>query len=213
MQPDDAYVYSSRALTLSQKGDFARALADIDRAIAIEPKEPFFPKLKGFIHAGHGDFQAAIASYDRAIELDPKNSGVYADEADIYHKLGDTEREVAVLTRLIVVAPADQNGLFLRALAYEKQGTLDLALKDYDALIAVDPSNQFYNERRDRLRKAKDGAAPAPVPPVVVEETSKAKSAAQSPDTSPPKEAARSASDCRVFVPGANLTVVVPCAK
>jgi tetratricopeptide (TPR) repeat protein len=212
VQPDDAYVYASRALTLSQKG---RAIADVDKAISIEPKEPFFPKLKGDIHARHGDAQAAIASYDWAIELDPKSNGVYSDEADIYPKLGDTEREVAVLTRLIVVAPADQHGLFLRALAYEKLGKLDLAMKDSDALVVLNPSNQVYTERRDRLRKPKDGAGPLPVPPVVVDEAPPAKSVAQSPEAPAPKEAERTPSklNCCVFVPGANLTISVPCTK
>jgi len=209
VDPGDAYVYGSRALTLFQKGDFARALADIDRAISMEPKEVFFPKLKGDIHAGHGDTQAAIVSYDRAIEVDPKKLDAYHAKAEIYHKRGDTDAEVGVLSRLVDVAPADPYGLFLRALAYEKLRKLDLALKDYDALVALDPSNQFYNERRDRLRIAKISGGPPPVAPVVVDEKPSAKGAARLPDAA--KESERT--DCRVFVPGANLTVVVPCAK
>jgi tetratricopeptide (TPR) repeat protein len=200
VDPGDAYVYGARALTLFQKGDFARALADIDRAISMEPKEVIFPKLRGDIHVGQGDTQAAIADYDRAIEVDPKNLDAYRETAQIYHKRGDIEAEVGVLNRLINVAPADQYALFLRALAYEKLRKLDLAMKDYDALVALYPSNQFYNERRDELRKAKTGGGAPPVAPVVVDEKSA-------------QGVAKKEVDCRVFVPGANLTVVVPCAK
>jgi len=209
LQPDDAYVYGSRALTLFRKGDATRALADIDKAISLEPKETLFPKLKGDIHASQGDTRAAIASYDRAIEIDPNNTDAKQAKADIDRKLRDTEAEAAALNRVINVAPEGQSGLLRRALAYEQLGKLDLALKDYDALIAMAPSTRFYTERRDRLRIAMTIGGAPPAVPVVVEEGPSAKGAAPTSDSVKGSEPP----DCRVFVPGANLTVVVPCAK
>lgn len=61
----------------------AGAVADYDRAIALNPKYAGAYKSRGNARVKQGDLDGAIADYDRAIELVP-------DYAEAYFKRGDS---------------------------------------------------------------------------------------------------------------------------
>jgi len=99
-------------------GEDARALADLDRAIALEPQEPTYYSIKAQIYLRQGKTAEALAMLDQGIAVKPDN---------VYRKLGDTKQEEAALTRLIALDPKSQLGLLLRAFLYERLGKPDLA--------------------------------------------------------------------------------------
>ena len=214
LNPDSSYTYGVRAFTLEQKGDDAGALADLDRAIAIEPQEYAFYTSKADIYLRQGDTSAALAALDQGLKFNPDRVEIYSAKAEIYRKIGDAKGELAALNCLIEFKPGE-TGLLHRALTYERLGRLDLAIADYDALLALDPHGKFYRERRAALLKARDEGAAPPVPAVVVGDAP-GKSKEPARGAAPLKKADRNAApalECRVYVPGADLTVSVPCAK
>jgi len=56
------------------KGDLAGALADFNRALEINPKEPEPYTRRGVIREIQGDFAEAVSDYDKVIELKPDGS-------------------------------------------------------------------------------------------------------------------------------------------
>lgn len=66
--------------------DYAEAIANFDRALALAPNNSDAYHSRGIAKDGQGDYAGAIADFDRAIALAP-------DDADIYHNRGVTKAE------------------------------------------------------------------------------------------------------------------------
>jgi tetratricopeptide (TPR) repeat protein len=205
LKPDSPHIFFVRALTLKGMGEDARALADLDRAIALEPQEPTYYSVKAQIDLRQGKTAEALAMLDQGIAIKPDHAQFFQDRAEVYRKLGDAKGEEAALTRLIALKPKAQYGILLRAFLYEKLGKADLAIADYDSLLGFDPDHKFYRERRAELLALK-GGAPAGPAPKVIDPAGDAPPATKAEDAAPELE-------CRVYVPGAGITVSVRCAK
>ena len=72
-----AYGSADEAQSLARQGSSMRALAKIDRAIAIEPNEARFYGLKGDLLRLAGRHREALAQYGRALRLDDSYHGYY----------------------------------------------------------------------------------------------------------------------------------------
>jgi tetratricopeptide (TPR) repeat protein len=69
---------SSEALTLrgfayKRKGDPEKAMADLEAAIKLNPKEALAWRVRGATWASKGDYQKAVADYSESIRIDPEN--------------------------------------------------------------------------------------------------------------------------------------------
>ncbi len=62
----------------------AKALKDVNRAIKLEPDNPFLYYNRANIHARNKDYQAAIADYDKAIALQPNMAEAYYNRGLVY---------------------------------------------------------------------------------------------------------------------------------
>lgn len=68
---DDAAQYRQQALELLDQGRPLEAVAELDKAIKIEPNAAELYSLRGAARNDLGDFQRAIEDLDTATELDP----------------------------------------------------------------------------------------------------------------------------------------------
>ena len=205
-KPDSTYTLLVRALTWTNKGDGTRALADLDRAIAIEPKVVFY-KVKAETLLRQGRNAEALATVEEGLKQDPKYTDLLYARAEIHRKTGDAAGELAALDRMLELVPHHIPALICRALLHERMSKPDRAIADYDALIALQPGEKFYADRRAELSQGKASGAAVPAPQVVDE-----------PPAAPSKVKrgaadARPARDCRVYIAAAALTVSVPCGK
>ncbi len=82
---------------LSWPGDAARAIADYDQAIRLDPQNANAYAGRGTGYFRQRDYARAIAEYDQAIRLNPRE-GYYRSRAAIYYQLGDRTRWWADLT-------------------------------------------------------------------------------------------------------------------
>ena len=69
----DAYAVSGY-IQLKQ-GQYDAAIADYDRAVALEPNSADRYRSRGYAHIKRGDVDLAIADYTKAIELSPAAGG------------------------------------------------------------------------------------------------------------------------------------------
>src|ERR1700722_5500062 len=70
--PRNASAFVSRGFAYNNKGDYDRAITDMNEAIRLDPKNPSPFNNSGFAYAEKRDYDRAIAGYSEAIRLNPK---------------------------------------------------------------------------------------------------------------------------------------------
>jgi tetratricopeptide (TPR) repeat protein len=84
---------------------FADGLAELDRALQLEPDNPGFHQWKATALLSIGEGIQALAEIDRALELEPDALAVRANRGQVLRMLGRTTEARAVLEDVIARAP------------------------------------------------------------------------------------------------------------
>ncbi len=146
--PEEVSGYSSRASFRSGIGDRKGALADLARALAIEPSVSLYLQRSGIAYEA-GDFAAATADAEAARALDPSSSDATARLALLKAERGDLPGGIALLDERIALG-GDTSFVYRqeKASLIGQFGDAAEALKQLDALIAEKPgSPSLLNER------------------------------------------------------------------
>ncbi|MCZ4408107.1 tetratricopeptide repeat protein [Cryomorphaceae bacterium 1068] len=88
VSPDDAELYSERAVAYFHRKMLKESLADMDKAQEIEPKKPYRYSSRAYIKDAMGDTQGAVEDYRVAIELDPEDAVAHNNLGLLEEKLG-----------------------------------------------------------------------------------------------------------------------------
>lgn len=165
-QPPEAVhiPYFNRANLLVDDGQFARAIADYDQALRLDPA--FSPIYGGraVAHAGLGDFDASMADFREAMRLQP-------DDPELLNsfcwRFGIAGRELdqarAACDSSLRLRPEDAPTLDSRGLVGLKQQRYAEAWADYDAAVRLDPQQASFLYGRGiaalRLGRTEEGRA------------------------------------------------------
>ena len=104
IDPNDAAAYYNRALARQRLGNIDSAIADGDRAIALDPTAAAYNN-RGSALQAKGDYAKAIADLDRAIALDPRAAGPYINRGNTKRATLDLTGAVADYTKAIALSP------------------------------------------------------------------------------------------------------------
>jgi tetratricopeptide (TPR) repeat protein len=74
-----ASFFDIRAGIFDDKHDYARAIADFDQAIRLDPTEPLYHRNRGDLWRSKGEHERAIADFSEAIRLAPEGAPFYED--------------------------------------------------------------------------------------------------------------------------------------
>ncbi len=152
---DDYYISANNK---KEAGDYPGALADFDRAIAIDPKYAEAYCSRGTLKARYlDDTYGGLGDYNQAIALNPNYGTAYYNRAFLNaERIRDFKGALADYDRAIALNPK-------KATIYVNRGNLKAehlkdfqgALADHDRAIALDPNlvNAYYN--RGVLKKLK----------------------------------------------------------
>ncbi|HKK40332.1 MAG TPA: tetratricopeptide repeat protein [Cryomorphaceae bacterium] len=88
ISPDDAELYSERAVAYFHRKMLKESLADMDRAQELEPKKPYRYSSRAYIKDAMGDTPGAIEDYKIAVELDPEDAVAHNNLGLLEEKLG-----------------------------------------------------------------------------------------------------------------------------
>ncbi len=94
-QKNLAVAYYNRGVAYDDKDEPARALADYDQAIKLDPKNASAFYNRGNSYRAKGDHDRAIDDYNEAIGLDPNLAEAFYDRGNAYRDKGDQDRAIS----------------------------------------------------------------------------------------------------------------------
>src|SRR5205814_473906 len=139
------------------KGDLERAISDLSRAIALNPKFAGYLVARGDAYLARSDFDHAVADFDRALALAPEHRraqelkrNALASKAELGSASapppsanGDKERAFAAYSRAIELNARDWSALNNRAILSLGRGNYDAALADIERAIPIAPGEMM----------------------------------------------------------------------
>lgn len=155
-RPDDflslvqlALVEAEQARLTVDLDGYQRALADIDRSLAIVPAYPPTIRARGSVRFALHDFRGALADAQAVLLLSPSDPAAVALGGDAAIELGLTADAEAAYARLSVLAPGpwlDIRRARLASATGDPERALSLARKAREAAASVDPAEVgFYD--------------------------------------------------------------------
>ena len=130
------------------EGDIDRAIAALNKAIALNNKDPFAYNNRGNAWNAMGDNDKAIADYNEAIRLDPKFAIAYYNRGRAWRAKGDYDKAIADYNEAIRLDPKYKFAYDNRGNAWYAKGDNDKAIADYNEAIRLDPKYaNTYNSR------------------------------------------------------------------
>ncbi|MBW8813414.1 MAG: DUF3857 domain-containing protein [Caulobacterales bacterium] len=156
-EPKTALDYAMRGSKFGQARRHAQAMADFDKAIALDPTLSGAYSARGLVKLGQNDVAGAKADYDKALALEPRNAQAYAGLGALAMREDRPLDAVDAFTHAAYLAPSNYAALGARAEAYRQLADFDHALADSDEVLRLDPKNlpirflrlQVYAARRD----------------------------------------------------------------
>jgi tetratricopeptide (TPR) repeat protein len=160
-QPESANAasYSNMGSVYLYIRDYDRAIAYLDEAIRLDPKDVLAYNHRGIAYKNKGEYDRAIADYSEAIRLFPSYAEAYFDRGTIYAKeRDDYDRAIADFNEVIRLNPNHALAYHNRGLSYSiKMGDMDKAIADFSEAIRLKPNYAVaYHSRSMAYREKGD---------------------------------------------------------
>jgi len=128
--PDSESALYTRAIALHRLPASAEAVLEVERLIALRPRDPFYIELKGQILLESGDAALAVPAYRRAMSLAPDEPLILAGLGRALLQLNDPAADIEALEVLKDARardPADSAALRDLAVAFDRVGERGMA--------------------------------------------------------------------------------------
>jgi tetratricopeptide (TPR) repeat protein len=149
-----AFAYNSRGIAWRKKGNPARAMADYDEAIRLDPGHVPAYSNRGNIHLNTGRYESAIADYDRAIRLDANNAFVFSNRGQALGQIREYARAIADYDQAIRLRPQFALAHNGRAWVLFKAGQFAEALESAERAAELAPASAPILDTRAHIREA-----------------------------------------------------------
>lgn len=132
-------MYRAGLTVLANKNDDKRAVADLDAAIARNPRDCDLVSERGAIHYNHDRFEAARDDFQRAIELLPRDAISYSNLGYACMALNDLDRSLNAFSKALELLPSHVLALSGRGQVHIRKGDYDHALADFSRVVELQP--------------------------------------------------------------------------
>lgn len=152
--------------------DLPGALADLTKAVALEPGSAEARILRGEVLFRQRSYKAALADFEKGAEIDPSYPGVFYNRGLARFQLGDNAGALADLDKHLADQPEDAWGYIGRADVRRVMGQSAAELADLNKAVQADPKNARARADREALlakqekpSEATKAIEPAAIPP------------------------------------------------
>jgi tetratricopeptide (TPR) repeat protein len=122
-------------------GGMSQALADLDRAIALDSKNGTAFRLRGdMTREAGGNLARAEADLSTAIALDPRDAEAYEQRGIVYTNQRKLDRAIADCDQAIALKADYAQAWSDRGVTYYLRGDYEKAVRDCDQALTLDPN-------------------------------------------------------------------------
>ncbi len=147
-EQSDARIFYALGWDKLVKQDYAGAIVEFDRWIALDPNVAMAYRVRGYAKHQQKAFKEALADFDRAIALNPNAADSYGCRGETKIALKDYDGAIADYNRVLSLQPKSALGYFSRGLAKRLKRDFPAALADFDRCLKLTPD--FGPARRVR---------------------------------------------------------------
>lgn len=141
----------NRGLDYERLGDFQKALADEDAALALKPNWALALANRGTVYAALHQPDKALVDVNAAIAQSPEDADYYSQRARVHLIAHDWASAIADADEALKRKSYLIDPMRYRALANEQLAHLDLALADADRAAALAPREGAVHQLRANL--------------------------------------------------------------
>ena len=138
-------------------GDIEGAVADVQKAIALNANDFDAYLFLGALHEHKGEYDLAIAKYDTALTLAPSDPRVFLRRGAAQYAKKNYDAALKDLTAVIKLQPDNIQAYDYRGGVYYTQGENEKGIADYTEAIRLEPKTPSHVHNRGvlYLRSAK----------------------------------------------------------
>ncbi|GLU53747.1 tetratricopeptide repeat protein [Dyadobacter frigoris] len=145
MAPYDGSAYYVKGMLLARQGDSLASLANLNSAIAMNPRLIRAYQQSTIIYRKLLNFDLALAFNNKAIKRFPNNAELYFERGDIYKNLSVTDTALVYYRKATSINPKLGEAFFqIGALEVKQRGYYD-ALLAFQKLIQINPNHPQIN--------------------------------------------------------------------
>ncbi|TWB41153.1 DUF3857 domain-containing protein [Nitrospirillum pindoramense] len=131
--------YTDRGYNLMRAKRYKEAIADFNKAEALNPKMATAIADRGLAHYWLGELDQADQDFDKASAIDPRNAYVFQGRGLVAAQRGQLKEAVAALSTSLEIDANNEFTLTHRAQAYIRMKDYDRALDDLAAVLHQHP--------------------------------------------------------------------------
>lgn len=131
--------HGNRAIGFSATGNFDAALAELNAAVALDPKQPNTYFMRAAAYEAKKDHDKSIADLDEAIRLDASRGDFYMLRGIVFSQKGELDRAIVELDQKVKLDPKSTIGYSKRADFHRQKKDYDRAIADYSEVIEIEP--------------------------------------------------------------------------
>jgi tetratricopeptide (TPR) repeat protein len=132
--------YTMRARSYMQRGRNDLALADAERALSLDPRQPRALTMRGTIRYLNRD-PRALADLEEAVRLEPKEAVPWNSLGAVHLSMQRHDLALEDFTKALERKPDYAEAYLNRALTLSGMNRFDKAMPDFDASIRLSPGN------------------------------------------------------------------------
>lgn len=135
----DAQEHAAQGQVLARSGKADEALAQFEKALALDPYNVQALSGRGLIHQSEKRYAEAIADFTAAHGLVPQRADPLVGRATSYLALDKVKEATLDLDEAVQSEPNNAQAWSLRGLAYERLGDKSKAAASYNRALAIRP--------------------------------------------------------------------------
>src|SRR6266436_682994 len=139
---NDAQAYTTHGEALARSGKTEEALAEFDKAIALDPHNAHALYSRGLLYQAEKQHQLAIDDFSSASGLTPQWAEPLLGRAQSYLALDKAKEAAADLDEAVQADPTNAQVWTTRGLAYERLGDKTKAAGSYGRAVGIRPKDE-----------------------------------------------------------------------